>query len=71
MNMDRTPVKSSQLSSVGYDPETSILEVEFSTGAVYQYFQVKPEHHAALLAADSIGGHFGQHIRGKFPYQKR
>lgn len=70
MSIERKPVKSSQLSSIGYDPEKLVLEVEFSTGAVYQYFQVKPEHHQALLAADSIGSHFGQNIRGKFSYSK-
>ena len=38
--MNRTPVNSSNVSSVGYDPTSLTLEVEFHGGAVYQYFDV-------------------------------
>jgi hypothetical protein len=68
--MDRKEVKSSQFVSVGYDPEKEILELEFKGGAVYQYFNVSPEKFNAFIAADSPGRHFGQHIRGKFPFSK-
>jgi hypothetical protein len=40
--MDRTPVSSSNLSSVGYDPDEQILEIEFNGGRVYQYYDVPP-----------------------------
>lgn len=33
--MVRTPVASSALASVGYDPSTQTLEVEFRSGRVY------------------------------------
>ena len=69
--MDRTPVKSSMMKSVGYDPATKILHVEFPTGQVYEYSGVTPEQHSAFMAAESMGKHFGKHIAGgKFPFKK-
>lgn len=68
--MERTPVTSSQIASVGYDTESQILEVEFAKGGVYRYFDVEPETHAGLLRAESLGRHFGQNIRGKFRTEK-
>ena len=35
--MDRTPVVSSNINSIGYDASSSVLEVEFRSG-LYQYF---------------------------------
>lgn len=64
--MNRTPVKSSNIRSVGYDAAAKRLAVEFSSGTVYHYEDVPPEAHAALMSADSIGKHFGTAIRGKF-----
>lgn len=67
--MDRTPCKSSQIASHGYDPATKTLEVEFKTGAVYQYADVPAEVAAGFSDCDSVGKHFGQAVRGKFAYQ--
>lgn len=68
--MNRTPVKSSQLVSVGYDEAERILEVEFRGGGTYQYFGVGPEAHKALVEAESIGKYFGKNIRGQVEYKK-
>jgi hypothetical protein len=35
--MERTPVSSSNLVAVGYDPGSYTLEVEFHSGSIYQY----------------------------------
>jgi KTSC domain len=61
--MDRTPVQSAQLSSVGYDERNRILEVEFRKGGVYQYLGISAETHEQLLAAESIGTFFNKVIR--------
>ena len=58
--MKRVALQSSSLRSLGYDPEQQILEVEFSSGALYRYEAVPPEVVQALLAADSLGRHFNQ-----------
>jgi hypothetical protein len=41
--MERDPVTSSSLASVGYDARYGMLEVEFNNGEVYQYGNV-PEY---------------------------
>ena len=49
------PVVSSNVSEIGYDPQTETLEVAFKHGGVYQYFGVPPAVYNELLAASSIG----------------
>lgn len=58
--MKRVALQSSSLRSLSYDPEQQILEVEFSSGALYRYEAVPPEVVQALLEADSLGRHFNQ-----------
>ena len=64
-----TPVKSSMISSVGYDAGARTLHVKFPNGGHYLYEDVTPEQHAALVGADSIGKHFAQNVRGKFKHR--
>lgn len=68
--MERIPVKSSQISAIGHDPIENVLEVEFSSGGLYRYLGVTAEDHIALIGAESIGSHFGQKVKGKFPTLK-
>lgn len=57
------PVDSSMIRSVGYDAKSRTLEMEFQTGAVYQYFDVPASVHKGLLAAASKGKYFNNEIR--------
>lgn len=69
--MQRWPVESSQLESVGYDSGSSVLEVKFKRGtAVYQYKDVPPEVHADLMNSKSKGKFFGGSIRNQFTCTK-
>lgn len=68
--MNRVPVSSSNIASVGHDPETNTLEVEFRSGDVHQYDGVSAEHHSMLVNAPSIGKHFHKFIRDKFASRK-
>lgn len=61
--MERKEVSSSAIRSVGHDPETNTLEVEMTNGKVYQYSNVSKEQHAELMAAKSIGTHWGKQIK--------
>lgn len=74
-------VVSSQIHSIGYDPETQTLAVRFTRGygekrgpgSLYHYANVTREDYDAFLAAESKGKHFGAHIKpfaDKYPYQK-
>jgi hypothetical protein len=63
----RKLLKSSTITSAGYDPALSVLEVEFVSGDVYQCFAVPERHFLALLSADSPGRYFNSHLRDRFP----
>lgn len=69
--IDMQDVKSSQVKQVGYDPATKTLAVSFTrgAGAIYHYPNVSPEDHQKFLKADSLGIHFGQHIKS-LPFEK-
>lgn len=60
--MNRSPVASSTIKSIGFDG--SAMHIEFANGNVYEYTGPKVKtHYDALLAAPSIGKHFGAHVR--------
>jgi len=61
--MERFGVASSNLKSVGYDPDEKILEVEFNSGAIYQYEGVPQSTYQDLLDADSVGAYFNQNVK--------
>lgn len=63
--MDRQYVQSSNLVSVGYDPEAETLEVEFK-GGIYQYYNVPQMIFDQLMAAPSHGIYFNANIRNAF-----
>jgi hypothetical protein len=65
--MNRVSVASSNIRSIGYDPSTCTLEIEFHGGSVYQYAGVPPVEHSRLLAAGSKGAHFHEYIKDCFP----
>lgn len=68
--MRRELVSSSVLVSVGYDPETRTLEVEFVSAEVYRYFDVDPVDVLALLQADSKGRYFNERIKPRYGYAR-
>jgi hypothetical protein len=45
------PVSSDALRAVSYDRERRVLTVQFESGSLYEYFEVAPELHDELLAA--------------------
>ena len=53
--MQRTPVSSTAIQSIGYDPAGLILEIEFTTARVYQYRGVPPATYAGLMGAAHKG----------------
>jgi hypothetical protein len=66
--MNRTSVVSSNIASIGYDPNTMTLEVEFKNGSVYQYFDVPESTYQELMTASSVGTYLNQHIKNSFRY---
>jgi hypothetical protein len=61
--LQRVPVTSSNLQSVGYDEESRILTIEFRNGSVYEYEGVPPDVYSELMSAKSHGKYFHRQIR--------
>lgn len=68
--MIRQPVSSSDLHSVGYDPITMVLEIEFNSGGVYAYSGVPAAIHSSLMAAGSHGQYFHAFIKDRYPTKR-
>jgi hypothetical protein len=69
--MDRLPVDSEAIASFGYDPEEQVLEVEFVSGRVYQYFGVHEEVLDDMRHAESLGEWFNLQFKpAGYPYRE-
>jgi len=68
--MERTPVSSSDILSIGYDADNQVLEIEFIRGAVYQYSGVPPGQYDGIMAADSKGKYFHANIKNAYSHMK-
>ena len=68
--LERMPVQSSDLASVGYDERRRLLEIEFCSGGIYRYSDVPREIFDGLLAAESKGRFFATRIRPRFNYER-
>jgi len=68
--MEKIPVTSSNVASVGYDENSATLEIEFKNGATYQYFDVPENVFTELRDTDSVGGYLAARIKGTYRYSK-
>ena len=64
--MERKRVNASNIRSAGYDPRNRVLEIEFSSGAIYQYSGVSEEIHRRLMNSPSPGSYFRDQIEESF-----
>lgn len=54
---------------MGYNPEKVILEIEFKSGSIYQYFNVPESEYSGLMKAESHGKYFNANIKkGGYSY---
>lgn len=68
--MNRIPVKSSNINSIGYDEKNKTLEIEFHSGGIYQYLNVEKELYDNIMSASSKGGFFHRFIKDKYHTKK-
>jgi hypothetical protein len=61
-------VESTTLATIAYDEALELLQLEFRSRAIYQYFGVPVAVYVAFSVAPSKGRYFNQVIRGRFPY---
>ena len=68
--MERQPVDSSAIRSVGYDAFNSILEIEFvQPNRIYAFYDVPYSVYSELMEAESKGSYFNEDIRDLYAYQ--
>ena len=68
--MERIKVKSSNISSIGYDEESKTLTIEFHHGGLYEYKDVPKKSYEGLISANSVGVEFHKEIKGSYKYEK-
>jgi hypothetical protein len=68
--VEREPVSSSSILSVGYEASSETLEIEFKETGVYQYLNVPQFMWERLMGADSVGKFFNAEIKNAFACQK-
>lgn len=70
--MTLTPVTSSNIAAVGYDPAARTLTVQFKSGETWDYHDVAPHHHDEMTKPQvSVGKYFHARIRGAHKATKR
>lgn len=62
--MEREYVESSMIRSFGF--ENSTLEIEFNSGAIWQYFDVPENVYYEMKSASSCGKFFHANIKGQY-----
>jgi len=68
--LQRTPVVSDNLASVGYDEVQGTLEIEFRNTRIYEYFRVPEQVYRDLMVASSKGTYFAEHVRDVYRFRR-
>lgn len=69
-----TPVESSQIAAIGFDPSDGVLTIQFKSGSIYDYRNFTQQEFEQFAGAESIGSHFYKFIKpypALYPYKKR
>ena len=68
--MTRTKVSADILRSIGYDPDTELLELEFTSGDIYDYQKVKPYLYMGLMNSNTKDAYYNKYIRDNYEVEK-
>lgn len=63
-------VKSSNIRSISYNPETEVLVVEYLNGSMYEYLKVPSSIYEGLVESESKGSFMNRMIKGTYGYVK-
>jgi len=55
------------IKSIGYDSKNRVLEIEFNSETVYQYFDVSQKEYKELINSSSHGQYFLQNTKRDLP----
>lgn len=68
--MLRQHVSSSNIRSIGYDPDSTTLEVEFHGGRIYHYYNVPEYIYNGIMSAGSKGSYLHRNVKGRYRYRQ-
>ena len=63
-------VASTNVSAIGYDSDSMTLEVHFTNGSVYQYFDVPQSVYEEFMGSPSKGQYINLNIRNAYRYMR-
>ncbi|NJN11240.1 MAG: KTSC domain-containing protein [Richelia sp. RM2_1_2] len=64
------PIASTMANAIGYDSENEVLQIEFNSGAVYEYSDIDEDTWEDLYTSDAVGRYFNQNIKGRYQSQR-
>jgi len=64
--MERQFIESSMLKSIGYEPNSSTLEIEFNSGEIWQYFDFPEALWYEFESSESKGKFFHREIKNQY-----
>lgn len=67
--MERSPLASSSVASAGYDAVTLVLEIEFTSGRIYQFEEVPRGVFDWLLRTPNKGSYVARMINNVYRYR--
>ena len=69
LKMNRYPVKSNNIVSIGYDEITQIVEIEFKLNVMYNYLEVPLTEFIEFMKAPSIDEFYFNFIQSKYHFE--
>ncbi len=64
--MKMIQVKSDAINSVGYDPVSMQMKIEFHQGNIYDFCRVPVHVYKSFINASSIGEYYNDYIKNKY-----
>lgn len=64
--MNRAIIESTMIRSIGFDAGSSTLEIEFNSGAIWQYYDFPESIWYEFEGADSQGKFFHREIKNQY-----
>ncbi|MEH6308256.1 KTSC domain-containing protein [Olivibacter sp. CPCC 100613] len=62
---------STVIDTVYYNADTEVLQILFTTGLLYFYYDVPPAIYEGLIHSPSKGSFFNKNIRGRYPFKRK
>lgn len=63
--MEMFPVISKTVAERGYDAETKQMNVRFTSGVLYAYYNVSQEEYDSIVNSESFGSKLREVVKGK------